>query len=87
MTGNVGIRVYDKEPHELLAGEYGRWGRDGGTFYARTPDGVHVANLGSHQVIEHDDGSITVSPSILVSGGPRIGEWHGYLERGVWRAC
>jgi hypothetical protein len=36
---------------------------------------------------EHEDGTITVSPSILVSN-PQQGElFHGHLERGVWRAC
>lgn len=49
-----------------------------------TPDGLH-ANLSAHDVTEHEDGTITVSPSILVSDGQR--EWHGYLERGVWRKC
>jgi hypothetical protein len=40
-------------------------------------------NLERHDVTVHDDKTITVSPSILVTGG---GEWHGYLERGVWRS-
>lgn len=31
---------------------------------------------------EHEDGSITLSPSIFVN--PPTG-WHGFLERGVWR--
>lgn len=51
-----------------------------------TPTG-DIANLSAHHVIEHDDGTITVSPSILVSGGPRCSRWHGFLERGVWRAA
>ncbi len=33
-----------------------------------------------HQVTEHDDGTITVTPSLVMPSG-----WHGYLERGVWR--
>lgn len=70
----------------LQPGEYGRW--SDGTWYAETPNG-HGANLGSHQVTEHEDGTITVSPSIGVSkatgGSPYL--WHGFLERGVWREC
>jgi hypothetical protein len=40
--------------------------------------------LGTHTVLEHEDGSITVSPSIQFETGQR---WHGYLENGVWRSC
>lgn len=80
-----GMRVYGREPHELEPGDYGRWARDREEFYACTPNG-EIANLSLHQIIEHDDGTITVSPSILVSaGGKEL--WHGYLERGVWRSC
>jgi len=68
----------------LNPGEYGRW--EDGTWYAETPNG-HGCNLGSHAVTEHDDGTITVSPSIGVSAGPggKPYVWHGFLERGVWR--
>lgn len=54
-----------------------------------TPNG-HVADLRNHTVTEHDDGTITVSPSILVSSphNGKSGElWHGFLERGVWRSA
>jgi hypothetical protein len=70
----------------MLSGEYGRWE---GAWYAITPNG-HAANLGSHEVLEHPDGSITVSPSIRVStsrDGKPIEVWHGFLERGVWRTA
>jgi len=67
----------------LLPGEYGKW-KDG-TWYAETPNG-HGANLSRHDVTEHEDGTISVYPSILVSNntGPL---WHGYLTRGIWREC
>lgn len=84
-TSNVGQRVEGKEPHELLSGEYGKWSLDSDTWYARTPCGTQVANLGAHQITEHDDGTITASPSILIRGGEP--NWHGFLERGVWRKC
>lgn len=57
-----------------------------GGWDAMTPDG-RLCNLRDHKVTEHDDGTITVAPSILVSGGGRPGSWHGFLERGVWREC
>lgn len=84
MIGRRVVLVPQEGGFQLLnAGEYGRW--TDGTWYAETPNG-HGANLGAHQVLEHEDGTITVSPSILVSDcdGP---VWHGYLERGVWREC
>jgi len=43
-----------------------------------------IAGLAKHQVIEHEDGTITVSPSILVTGH-HDRQWHGYLEHGIWR--
>jgi len=53
------------------------------TWLVKTPNG-HLGHLGRHEVVEHGDGTITVSPSILVSD--HTGQlWHGYLERGVWR--
>lgn len=81
-----GTRVYDKEPHQLEPGEYGRWDQDNGNWYAHCPGSDDLtANLTSHTITEHEDGTITVSPSILCGDGKV--EWHGYLERGVWRAC
>jgi hypothetical protein len=40
-----------------------------------------IGNLRNHQIEEHEDGTITVSPSILLGGSC---SWHGYLKRGVW---
>lgn len=46
---------------------------------------IGALNPGRHQVTEHEDGTITVSPSI-VSTIPEHGhDYHGWLERGVWR--
>jgi hypothetical protein len=56
---------------------------DGSTsWYVKTPNG-HIGNLGAHEVEEHEDGTITVSPSILVSD-PSGKLYHGFLRRGVW---
>jgi len=46
---------------------------------------VVIGNLAGHRVIEHEDGTITVSPSILCSQGHNGFTWHGYLEHGRWR--
>jgi hypothetical protein len=77
-------------PDGLLApGEYAKHPTAG--WHAMTPNG-HLAGLAAHDVMEHEDGTITVSPSILVStndgaGTPDRELWHGFLERGVWREC
>lgn len=46
-----------------------------------------MGSLSAHEVMEHADGTITVSPSILITGEDGNGaiRWHGYLENGVWR--
>jgi hypothetical protein len=41
------------------------WKTERGTFDCVTPNGRH-GNLAAHTVIEHEDGTITVSPSILI---------------------
>lgn len=83
-----GTRVADSESGPLKPGEYGRVG---GVWHACAPamtsDGFPlVANLRRHDVVEHEDGTITVSPSILINAG-NAGSWHGFLEHGVWREC
>lgn len=65
-------------PGDYALGPDGHW-------HGVTPNG-HGCNLALHEVIEHDDGTITVAPSIKVSRGERE-LWHGFLERGVWREC
>lgn len=50
-----------------------------------SPNG-HVGSLAAHTVVEHEDGTITASPSILIHDGKGTTFWHGYLERGVFRA-
>lgn len=71
------------EEDRLQAGDYGTM--PDGEWYGMTPeDTPKLAGLKNHTVIEHDDGTITVSPSILCRDNE--GAWHGYLEKGVWRA-
>jgi hypothetical protein len=52
-----------------------------------TPNGNGPARLEGWDLTEHDDGTITVSPSILAHASGEHAEWHGFLERGVWRSC
>ena len=80
-------RRHDVDLHEMEPGDYGRTPatqRDpDGLWCCRAPNG-YGGNLASHEIVEHEDGTITASPSILIHRPPE-GEWHGYLERGVWR--
>jgi len=46
--------------------------------------GAGAGILSLHTVTEHEDGTITVAPSILL-GGHNYESVHGYLERGSWR--
>lgn len=71
--------------HQILnPGEYAK-DPETGHFYCCAPKGVKFhGNLANHKIIEHEDGTITVSPSILIKAPP-YGEWHGFLVRGVWR--
>ena len=66
-------------------GDYKKVLYDDGTmhWYALLPS-CDLALLDGHSVTEHEDGTITVSPSILMTmGSTQL--WHGYLERGAWR--
>lgn len=85
METMIGRRLPDRDPGGpdtcFAPGDYGRLSS---TWICCTPNG-HLGNLSNHDVTEHQDGTITVSPSILVSvDGAEV--WHGWLERGVWRS-
>lgn len=55
--------------------------RIGARWYVRCMSGATVGRLteGTHTVTEHDDGTITVEPSLVMSNG-----WHGWLRRGIF---
>lgn len=90
----IGKRVEWGETGPSNPGDYAKHPTAG--WHAITPNG-HGANLSRHDVTEHEDGTITVTPSIRVLSTPDApgehrtrGErevWHGFLERGVWREC
>jgi hypothetical protein len=84
----IGRRI--ESPFAADGGLIGEWPKPGDYYFypaagwcGVSPNG-HQVGLRNHEVIEHEDRTITVSPSILVSGGAPDA-WHGYLERGVWR--
>lgn len=75
------------EPWNLEPADYAfRGGERGERFlWVVLPDGAGPARLEGWHVDEHDDGTVTVSPSILDVPDNGLQGWHGYLERGVWR--
>jgi hypothetical protein len=59
-----------------------------GIWYLYMP-GCGLGSLAGHQIVEHENGTITVTPSILTTGhhnGKQV-EKHGYLTNGIWRDC
>jgi hypothetical protein len=68
-----GRRVGDGEMRGSACFESGAYGRvlsDGEwIWYARTPNGL-LGDLTPHEVVEHEDGTISVNPSIEVSPPP-----------------
>jgi hypothetical protein len=75
----LGKRIYPNDEGHLVFSEPGCYGKDrDGLWWCRPPKGG-AGVLGDHKVTEHEDGTITVEPSILMPG-----VWHGYLRKGVW---
>ena len=79
-------RRNDTEPKNMLPGDYGKYE---GYWYCMAPRDTgdwftnYIGNISRHQITEHEDGTITVHPSIEIKNSH--GVWHGWLERGVWR--
>lgn len=77
---------HDLDEDYIVLEEPGMYGKGlDGVWYIRVPTtGFGMGSLKKHDVVEHEDGTITVSRSILCYGHFDK-QWHGYLERGIWR--
>lgn len=66
---------------QMQPGDYAQfWGK---LWLLKTPNGdLGVISQGPHKIVEHADGTITVTPSVQCQTGKR---WHGYLTAGVWK--
>lgn len=75
-----------EKPSEQNQGKICYWKDDDGLWWCYFP-GCGGGVLSQHTIVEHDDGTITASPSILMHGHDRgtPTSRHGFLERGVWR--
>lgn len=87
-----GTRIYDKKPWDLKPSEYLVAGD--GSVWVVAPNGLGPSNLKTWNTEIHEDGTVTLSPSIMAYGHSMLDEdgnkidlpdWHGYLENGVWR--
>lgn len=74
----------ETKPWELEPGDYMVCA---GVAWVRLPDGFGPCRLEGWSLTEHDDGTITVSPSIQAIPADGSPGWHGWLERGAFRAC
>ena len=84
----IGRRVYPDEfikIHDLEPGDYAK--ANDGTWWLRCPNGTWGRlRTTIHNITEHEDGTISVTPSILIKGhweGVTV-ERHGFLTKGVW---
>ena len=80
-----GKRVYPSEAGHLQldAGDYGQ--DADGLWWVMTPS-RYCGPLRDHDVAEHEDGTITVSPSIMTPPAIRDDRaYHGWLVRGEWK--
>jgi hypothetical protein len=86
-----GRRIYCKPeeifPEEIKPGDY--WRDNDGLWMVCPPvEGVGLDLIGciqKHQIIEHEDKTITASPSVLIQN--HRGTYHGFLVKGEWRNC
>ena len=79
----IGRRLHDPwKVSDLQPGDYARAGD--GTWWICLPGNGERGTLREHQITEHEDGTITVNPSILFDPTPFAFGWHGHLVRGMW---
>jgi hypothetical protein len=72
-------------PSDLDDGRICYWRDATGEWWIYLPR-AGVGRLTAHTVTEHEDGTITVSPSIGMRKSSEGGfVRHGFLERGKWR--
>lgn len=94
---------HSTKPHDLEPGDYMAHQFEDGKIgvWVRLPEpggGHGPCCLSTWDPVIHEDGTLTLSPSILAHPtklGPKnrirpgesftVPEWHGYLERGIWR--
>jgi hypothetical protein len=87
----VGKRVFmDDEANviNLQPGEY-MLSKNGDVYFkVPSPNYIFLAHVNqTWKITENADKTITITPSILITGADGKPAWHGYLTNGVWREC
>lgn len=72
--------------HGRIEGKICYWKHTTAGWFLSFPDGT-LGNLSAHACVEHEDGTLSATPSILITGAPDVKRRHGYLTRGVWNPC
>lgn len=84
-----GRRVYPDEDGEFSGMNPGEYGFAKDRWLMCLPTGI-IATVTNKiwKITEHEDGTITVHPSILTTSREDPGlNWHGFLVKGVFRSC
>lgn len=70
----------------LLPGQYVRVTnpKDGKIYWPCCSPNDLQGDIAKHTIIEHEDGTITATPSIRITKYDGS-EWHGYLTNGIWK--
>lgn len=77
-VGGIPCAVWFMFPRELAEGR--------GPIQARVAlKGHGIDGEPEWEITEHDDGTISLSPSLDYRLTPPDRGWHGWLEHGVWR--
>jgi hypothetical protein len=77
------IRIFEQV--ELDDSRMCYWKDENGLWWLYIP-GCGAGVLSNHTVVENEDKTITVTPSILMAGHHGT-QRHGYLTNGEWREC
>jgi hypothetical protein len=77
------MRRYPNPDGTLSLGD-GDYGRDSDGAWLVRPPGQHAGSIPQHTVVEHEDGTISVSPSIKLNDENGEELWHGWLVKGEW---
>lgn len=85
MSSTQGKRRYpDKKGKIVLKnGEYFKTQKTG-NWILKTPSGV-CATVKKEKITEHQDGTITISPTVYLFIDFDGKTWRGFLTKGVWR--
>lgn len=89
MTGrrlpDVAWDDYSNKGDEAKPGDYYKIGEK--LWALKAPNGAEGTVTTAHIVVEHEDGTVSIMPSLIFLDNNGQQVWHGYLERGVWRSC